>query len=275
MLFCGPDATRPLNHERAGPNMTGSFFMSSDQYPRQAEFRFYEELNDFLPDEKKRQSFTQNFTGSPSVKELIEAMGVPHAQIDLILIGDEPVSFSHQLHGGERVAVFPVFERFDISPANRLRPRPLRQSRFVLDPQLEKLGRLLRLAGFDSACDTSLSDLEIIDVASKEKRTILSRDERILKQARVTHGYLLRAKDPPAQFREIIESFDLRRSIRPLTRCIECNGHLRIAEDSELMDRLPFAMLVAFDEFWQCEQCQHVHWKGSHYVQLATLLDEI
>ncbi|MDH3646889.1 MAG: Mut7-C ubiquitin/RNAse domain-containing protein [Gammaproteobacteria bacterium] len=249
--------------------------MNTHRNTRQAEFRFYEELNDFLPDDKKRKSFTHAFTGNPSVKELIVSLGVPHTQCDLILVGDEPVSFSHRLQGGERVAVFPVFERFDISPANRLRPRPLRRSRFVLDFELKKLGRLLRLAGVDCAYHSELSDLDIIEIASAEKRTILSRNEELLKHGRVTHAYQVQANDPPAQFREIIEAFDLRRSIKPLSRCTECNGQLRIADDSEVMDRLPFTMLATFDDFWQCEQCQHVQWKGSHYVQLATLLEQI
>ncbi|MDH3588057.1 MAG: Mut7-C ubiquitin/RNAse domain-containing protein [Gammaproteobacteria bacterium] len=251
--------------------------MTDDHRPkiRQANFRFYEELNDFLPDDRKRSSFVYEFKGTPSAKDLIESLGVPHTEIDLILVNDEPVNFSHQLHGGERVAVFPVFERFDISPANRLRPRPLRQIRFVLDVHLGKLARLLRLAGMDCIYRNDLDDLEIIEIAGRDKRTILSRDKGILKNARVTHGYWVRATDPPTQLREIVEAFDLRRSLRPFSRCMECNGHLRIADDADVIDQIPFAVLVAFDDFWQCEQCRRVYWKGSHYTQLATLLEQI
>ncbi|MBT8136205.1 MAG: Mut7-C ubiquitin/RNAse domain-containing protein [Gammaproteobacteria bacterium] len=242
---------------------------------RRAEFRFYEELNDFLPADKQRLSFVHEFSGTPAVKDAIEALGVPHTEVDLILVGDIPVEFSHRLEGGERVAVFPVFERLDISPATRLRPRPLRQLRFVLDVHLGKLARLLRLAGFDSVYRNDLDDLEIIEIAGRDKRTILTRDKGILKHARVTHGYWVRDTDPPEQLREIVDTFDLRRSLRPFSRCMECNGALRVADDGDIIDRVPFSVLVAFDEFWQCESCQQVYWKGSHYRQLELLLDQI
>lgn len=244
-----------------------------DRQTQQAEFRFYEELNDFLPENQRRKSFNHEFTGTPSVKDVIVSMGVPHAAIDLILVGDEPVGFSHALHGGERVAVFPVFERFDIAPVNRLRSSPLRESRFVIEAGLAKLARLLRLAGLDCVCHDNLNDLQIIEIASTDKRTILSRDAELLKNACITHGYHVQAVDPPAQFREIVDTFDLRRSLRPLSRCVECNGQLRMADESDVMDQIPFAVLVAFDDFWQCEQCEHVYWKGPHYAQLATLLE--
>lgn len=240
---------------------------------RQAQFRFYEELNDYLPEANRRKSFDYEFTGTPSVRDVIVSIGVPDTEIDLILVNDEPVDFAHPLHGGERVAAFPVFERFDISAASRLRARPLRQIRFVIEAKLDKLARLLRLAGLDCVCRPDLDDLQIIEIESVEKRVILSRDPDLLKNARITHGYQVQASDPPAQFREIVEAFDLRRSLRPLSRCIECNGALRVVDDAEVIDQIPFAVLVAFDDFWQCENCHHVYWKGPHYAQLATLLE--
>ena len=69
-----------------------------------AEFSFYEELNDFLPAEQHKVSFRSSFFGNPSVKDTIQAMGVPHTAIDLILVDGQSVGFSHRLRGGERVA---------------------------------------------------------------------------------------------------------------------------------------------------------------------------
>ena len=110
---------------------------------------------------------------------------------------------------------------------------------------------------------------------SEEKRTILSRDKDLLKHGRVTHGYWVRATDPPAQFREIVDAFDLRRNFQPFSRCMECNGQLRVADETEVLDRIPFAVLVAYDEFWQCEECRKIYWKGSHYTQLARLIETV
>ena len=113
---------------------------------RTAEFRFYEELNDFLPDQYRKRSFPYRFRGAPSVKDCIEAIGTPHTEVDLILVDGRSVDFDHILRGGERVAVYPMFERLDVSPVTRLRPTPLRESRFVADVHLGTLARYLRLA---------------------------------------------------------------------------------------------------------------------------------
>src|SRR6185295_16190838 len=104
-----------------------------------AEFRFYEELNDFLAPALRKRSFGYTFNGTPSVKDAIEAIGVPHTEVDLVLVDGESVDFTRRLTGGERVAVYPVFERLDIATATRLRARPLRQTRFILDVHLGRL----------------------------------------------------------------------------------------------------------------------------------------
>ena len=114
------------------------------------EFRFYEELNDYLRPEQRKRSITREIAGTPSVKDAIEALGVPHTEIDLILVDGRSVRFDRRLRGGERVAVYPEFERFDITPIHRLRPRPLRNPRFVADVHLGTLARYLRLLGFDT-----------------------------------------------------------------------------------------------------------------------------
>ncbi len=114
------------------------------------EFRFYEELNDYLPPGQRKRTITREITGTPSVKDAIEALGVPHTEIDLILVDGRSVRFDRLLQGGERVAVYPEFERFDITPLYRLRPRPLREPRFVADVHLGTLARFLRLLGFDT-----------------------------------------------------------------------------------------------------------------------------
>jgi hypothetical protein len=118
---------------------------------RSAEFRFYEELNDFLPAARRKVGFMQHFHGTPAVRDVIQAIGVPHTAVDLVLVDGRSVTFGHRLTGGERVAVYPVFERLDIGPVVRLRPKPLRRTRFILDVHLGKLARDLRMLGFDSA----------------------------------------------------------------------------------------------------------------------------
>lgn len=103
---------------------------------RHAHFRFYAELNDFLPLSCRQVTFEHTFEGRVSVKDMIEALGVPHTEVDLILVKGAPVAFSYLVRDGDRVSVYPVFEALDIGPLTRLRPEPLREPRFVLDTHL-------------------------------------------------------------------------------------------------------------------------------------------
>ena len=98
-----------------------------------AQFRFYAELNDLLPADRRQKTFSHHFGGRPSVKDAIESLGVPHVEVDLILVNGASVGFDHHLAHGDRVSVYPVFESLDISPIVCLRAEPLRRTAFVLD----------------------------------------------------------------------------------------------------------------------------------------------
>ena len=233
-----------------------------------AEFRFYEELNDFLPAGRRKVSFKQSFQGTPAVRDVIQAIGVPHTAIDLILVDGQSVDFAHRLEGNERVAVYPVFERLDISPLLRLRPQPLRRTRFILDVHLGKLARYLRMLGFDCAWCNEQEDADIIDQALAERRIILTRDIGILKQKRVSHGYWLRSTAPEEQLSEVVRALDLRGQLQPFTRCLECNGSIRPVHRAVLGALVDPAIAARFDRFWQCTSCHKVYWQGSHYRRM-------
>lgn len=236
-------------------------------------FRFYAELNDFLARNKRQREFAWTFTGAPSVKDTIESIGVPHTEIDAILVDGKSVGFAHTLRGGERVSVYPVFERLDISPLTRLRPMPLRKSRFVADVHLGTLARNLRLLGFDTVWRRDLDDATIIDIASAGRRIILTRDKGILKNGRVTHGYWVRATDPEKQLDEVLHALDLGRSIRPYTRCMECNGKLDHIARSEAAGSVPLQVFLAFREFKRCHRCGRTYWRGSHLRRLDAIVE--
>ncbi len=235
---------------------------------RAAEFRFYEELNDFLPREQRKRTFSYRFRGTPSVKDAIQALGVPHSAVDLILVDGEPVNFSHRLIGDERVAVYPVFESLDISPIHRLRARPLRRPHFVIDVHLGKCARYLRMLGFDCIYEPDWDDETIIDFALENRRIILTRDRGILKQTRVTHGYWVRSKNPVDQVREVLAALDLNAQIRPLTRCLDCNGVIHQVGKVQIGGEVDPAILSRFDAFWRCRDCGKIYWRGSHHARM-------
>ena len=240
-----------------------------------AEFRFYEELNDFLPRERRGASFAYSVAGTRSVKDAIEAIGVPHTEVDLILVDGTSVGFERVLRGGERVAVYPMFERLDIAPLQRLRPLPLREPRFVLDAHLGALARHLRLAGFDCLYRNDYRDSELVTTSLAERRIILTRDLGLLKQRLVTHGYFVRAIQPQEQLVEVVRALQLQPRLRPFTRCRECNAELREVPKAEVLERLPQKVRAAYQRFRLCPGCARVYWQGTHYERLRRLLDSV
>jgi uncharacterized protein with PIN domain len=246
-----------------------------DKPDKEVELRFYEELNDFLPEDRRKKSFHLRFRGTPSVKDVVESAGVPHTEIDVILVNGESVGFEHRLKGGERVAVYPPFERFDVSSLTRLRPRPLRKPKFIVDVHLGKLARYLRLLGFDTVYERDLDDAEIASRSRGERRIVLTRDRGLLKRSAVARGYLVRAAKADLQLLEVIEAFDLRGEVAPFSRCLRCNGPVRPVERERVEDRLPHYTRLQYDRFRRCESCGNVYWAGAHFARLQSLVDSV
>ena len=240
-----------------------------------ATFRFYEELNDFLRPEQRRRSFEHRFDGSPAVKDAIEALGVPHTEVDLILVDGEPAGFDRRLEGGERVAVYPMFESIDIGPIARLRPRPLRVPRFVLDAHLGKLARILRLLGFDTLWDGDADDPELAALARDQERILVTRDRGLLKRSIVTRGYCPRSSDPMEQAQEVVRRFDLAPAARPFSRCLRCNGLLREVAAEAVADAIPPRVRARTNRYFQCGSCGRVYWEGSHTTALRRRVEEL
>ncbi|MFO7291704.1 MAG: Mut7-C RNAse domain-containing protein [Actinomycetes bacterium] len=238
---------------------------------RTVEIRFYAELRDFVASPDGR--VVRSFELSPSVKDLIESCGVPHTEVDLILVDGESVDFSHRLTGGERISVYPVFESFDISPLVRLRPRPLREPRFVADVHLGRLARYLRLLGFDTRYDPRADDAELVRRSVDEWRLLLTRDVQLLKHGELTHGYFVRATEPRAQLLEVVSRFHLQSAIRPFGRCAVCNSTIEAVEKAAVEHLLPDAVRRDQDEIWRCSDCGRLYWKGSHVTRIAELAE--
>jgi uncharacterized protein len=236
-----------------------------------AEFRFYEELNDYLPAARRKCAFVRAFVGTPAVKDVIEALGVPHTEIDLILVDGKSVRFLHRLRGGERVAVYPMFERFDIRPLHRLRPKPLRRTRFVADVHLGRLARYLRLLGFDTRYATDLDDADLVAISVRERRILLTRDVGLLKHKALTRGYWVRATDADRQLGEIVRAFCLEKDLRPFTRCMICNTGTRPIARAGIEARVPPLVFRRLRRFTCCPGCGRIYWRGTHFRRLAGL----
>jgi len=240
-----------------------------------ATFRFYEELNDFLAPERRRREFSVPCARAATTKHMIEALGVPHTEVELILVNGESVGFDKLLVDGDRVAVYPTFEAFDVTPLLRLREQPLRVSRFVADAHLGGLAHLLRMMGFDTLYDNAYADHEIERLASSERRIALTRDRELLKRRGITHGVYVRALRSVDQLREVFERLDLARGAHPFTRCLHCNAKLVAIDKARALPQLPPRVAATFDRFSACEGCARVFWEGSHWRRMQGLIDEV
>lgn len=240
-----------------------------------AMFRFYEELNDFLPFDRRKRQFDCACAQAATTKHMIEALGVPHTEVELVLVNGESCGFDRLLNDGDRVAVFPKFESLDITPLLRVRDLPLRVMRFVADAHLGGLASLLRMAGFDTLYDNGFQDGEIADIALCEGRIVLTRDRDLLKRRVITHGCYVRALKSRQQFREIFDRLELAGSAQPFTRCLHCNAPLRAVDKAVVEDSLPPRVRERYQRFSTCDVCQRVFWEGSHWQHMRALLDEV
>lgn len=240
-----------------------------------ATFRFYEELNDFLAPQRRRGEFEADCARAATVKHMIEALGVPHTEVELVLVNGESVTFDHLLRDGDRVAVYPTFEAIDITPLLRVREHPMRRTRFIADAHLGGLAHLLRMTGFDTLYDNNFADAEIEAIAERDGRIVLTRDRELLKRRTITHGCFVHALKPAQQLHEIFERLDLAHSARPFTLCLECNVPLRDVDKAQIEHRLPPRVRTHKQRFSTCDCCGRLFWEGSHWKRMRALVDEL
>lgn len=237
--------------------------------------RFYEELNDFLPAKWKKREFSHVVAEGRSVKAVIESLGVPHTEVDLILVNHESVDFSYGVRPDDHISVYPVFEAFDIQPVTRLRLKPLRATCFILDVHLGKLAVYLRFSGFDTLYQSDYDDKTLAQISAQDHRILLTRDRELLKRRMITHGYYVRATHPKRQVREVFARFHLALPVPLVPRCTRCNSIPRSVPKAQVFERLPSFTRQHFEEFFYCETCDAFYWKGSHYQRMQAFLQTV
>jgi uncharacterized protein len=237
--------------------------------------RLYAELNDFLPRESRGLTLRRPVRPHQTVKDVLEATGIPHTEVDLIVVNGEAQGFTHRPAPGDRIAAYPMFESLDIGSTARLRPVPLRDTRFVVDVNLGRLARLLRLLGFDVWWTSDADDETLVDVSLAERRILLTRDRGLLKRRVVTHGVFVHSDDPQAQTVEVIRRLDLGERLAPLTRCMRCNGDLVAVSKEQVIDRLEPMTRRYYSDFVRCADCGRIYWPGSHHAKLLRLVEKV
>lgn len=215
------------------------------------------------------------FRSHQTVKDVLEAMGIPHTEVDLILVNGSPQGFGCRPSAGDRIAAYPMFEALDVGTTTRLRPAPLRNTRFVVDVNLGRLARLLRVLGFDVCWSNDADDVTLADVSLREQRILLTRDRGLLKRRALTHGLFVHSQDAEQQALEVIRRLDLAHRLAPFTRCVRCNGTLAAVPKDEVTDQLEPLTRRYYQEFSRCSRCGRVYWPGSHHAKLVRLVERL
>jgi uncharacterized protein with PIN domain len=237
--------------------------------------RLYGPLNDFVPRVGRQRLLFWPLSRPAAVKDVIEAVGVPHPEIGLLLVDGTSVPLTHRVSGGERVAVYPAFAALDVTPLSRAAPPLPPLLRFVVDGHLGRLAAYLRALGYDTDYTNHRADDELARSSSQEQRVLLTRDQGLLKRSVVEHGYWVRSTDPEQQLFELHARFDLARQAAPFSRCVTCNGLLADVEKKHVLELIPPRTRERQEHFRQCADCGQVFWRGSHYDRMSRLIESV
>ncbi|MFH1359479.1 MAG: Mut7-C RNAse domain-containing protein [Candidatus Omnitrophota bacterium] len=240
-----------------------------------AQFHFFGSLNDFLTYQKRNRLFRYFFKGNPAIKDAIEAIGVPHPEVDCIVTNGRCVGFYYHLQPQDKVRVYSRKPEPRVRPIKHLKAKLLKHPRFILDSHLGKLARHLRLLGFDVRYKNFFPDEEIVAIHQETRRIILTRDIGLLKNRVVKRGYWVRSSDPKKQIQEIIKEFKLKTKIKPFTLCLECNGRITRIPKSCVIHRLPPLTKEVYQRFFICRKCQKIYWRGAHYARLCGFVQKV
>jgi len=231
------------------------------------------DLNFFLRSGGRGRSIERTLSEKTSVKDAIESVGVPHPEVDMILVNGQPVNFAYALVNDADVELYPVAMRSPSFKYKRLQATAC--NTFVADGHLGKLTRDLRLLGFDVAYDPMAEDRQLLRIMEHEDRALLTRDRRLLMHAVVRTGYCPRSQKADEQTVEVIRRFDLFDSITPFTRCFRCNAPLRKVSKAEVIERLEPLTKIYYQQFRRCTGCGQIYWAGSHFSKLHKRVEKI
>lgn len=239
---------------------------------------FHATLQDFIAPHRKHRAIAYTVDRKASVKDIVESHNVPHTEIDLIIVNGTSVGFEYIVRAGDDIQVYPAHTAIESDAHNTLRhllpPIPA-HPRFIIDANLGRLARYLRLLGFDCVYHNDFDDHEIADISNITQRIVLTRDRKLLQRKLIIYGYFVRAEIPKTQVSEILSRFNLYVRLNPLTRCTTCNGALIGIEKRAVTHRLKPLTRQFYHRFLVCTQCGQIYWQGSHSTRVKSLIEEL
>ena len=232
-----------------------------------------EELTTLLSRKNRgKKEIDYPLTRRASIKDIIEALHIPHTEISSISQNDTEISFSHIPEAGERLLFHSFYPGTDVTRPTLLRPDPLPTTSFIVDINVGKLAKLLRMSGIDTLYDPQLQEKDIARLAAADRRILLSRNRDLLRRKCILWGHLVRAEQPEKQLAEVMTLFGLHDAIQPFSRCLQCNALLQPVEKSAILHRLEPLTRIYYQKFHVCPGCEQIFWQGSHHKRMEELI---
>ena len=228
--------------------------------------RVHGDLRDFLPARLRDVTVVRPIDGRPGVKDVIEALGIPHPEIGRVAVNGREVPLTQRVGPGDEIEV----EALTLAAAAAF----ARPARFVLDGHLGRLAAYLRMAGFDTRYARDAGDDELAAVSADEDRILLTRDLGLLRRGIVRRGAFVRSDRPPVQLAEVLARFGLADLVAPFGRCMRCNEPLEEAAPSDVVGLVPPRVLREQPDFRRCRACGGIYWRGSHHRRMERILGE-
>jgi len=146
---------------------------------------------------------------------------------------------------------------------------------FLVDCMLGKLAKWLKILGFDALYFSRAEDDDLLALARGEGRVLLSRDHALLGRAKGLPTLLIETESWPDQVRQVLARFGLFDSVRPYSRCLECNVPLKTLSRAEAANLVVPFVLEHADTFALCPSCGRVYWPGTHFEAMKSQVDAI
>jgi uncharacterized protein with PIN domain len=151
-------------------------------------------------------------------------------------------------------------------------------ARFIVDINVGKLARWLRIIGYDTLLFNELDDGRMVKMALADGRIILTRDTQFIKRRAITSGkvkaLLVEGEYPEEQLKHVITTLNLDYEHSPFSLCLECNCRLVDREKEDLKNIVPPYVYKTQEYFKQCPECHRIYWQGTHWLAMNRKLSE-
>ena len=149
--------------------------------------------------------------------------------------------------------------------------------KFVADGMLGKLTRWLRMLGHDVKYSSKFDDAELITVAKKERRVLLTRDLELYQQATAkgVDAFYLEGRTEEERLAELAKRFYINLDIdMTSSRCPKCNTEVKAIPKEEAESKVEESTFTHYNDFWECSKCGQIYWQGAHWARIRKTLEK-